>query len=98
MFLAAQIAVPAIALFEPRPARFAWQMYSGDDRRATYELVRSDGTVSELHLADYMANPRLDMDLAAVLPALVCDVEPDGMTVRIQHAFIDTSEDVPCKR
>lgn len=95
-FLAVQIGVPTIALFGPRPARFAWQMYSGVRTPASFEIVRGDGSTEDVVLMDYLGQPRGDIDLIDILPAHICEVEPDAVAIRIDPAGTGKPSETPC--
>lgn len=98
VFLAVQLLVPALALFGPRPARFAWQMYSGARTQASFAIVQADGATVDVALSDYLGKPRLDIDFATVLPAHICEDEPEAVAVRIQPNGSDDVVDQPCAR
>lgn len=98
VFLAVQLTVPALAMFGPRPARFAWQMYSGVRTQASFAIVQADGETVDVALRDYLGNPRLDIDLTTILPDHICDVEPEAVAVRITAHGSDDVVDQPCIR
>lgn len=98
-FLAVQISVPTLALFEARPARFGWQMFSGARTRADFVIVEVSGAQREVELADYLGNPRSEIDLEAVLPPYICAVEPGAGAVRINPWDEDkATTEVRCAR
>lgn len=94
-FLLVQIAVPVVSLFGPRPARFAWQMYSGSRAMATLSVVYDDGRVEPVSWDDYLIHPRLDMDLLTLLPPRICSLVEGATAVRIDPVQ-GHPEDVPC--
>lgn len=98
LFLAVQLTVPALALSEPRPARWGWQMYSGVRTQSTFTIVRENGEHDDVALSDYLGYPRSEIELAERLPAHICEVEPDAVAVRTTAAFDDTVTETPCER
>ena len=87
-FLAIQVIVPTVALFGPRPARFAWQMYSALPDVPRAWLVRPDGSEQPVDLSRLFAVRRAEIDFAAVLRAGLCDATA-AVAVRIQPAHAD---------
>jgi hypothetical protein len=53
--IAIQLVVPALALRHDRPAAFGWQMFASDGAPPVAEVVRTDGTTSELPWRDVVA-------------------------------------------
>lgn len=98
LFLTVQLTIATAALFEPRPARWSWQMYSGARTQMKFTIIRENGTLDDVALSDYLGNPRLDIDLSERLPAHICNVEPDASAIRITAALTDTVTEVPCER
>ena len=96
VFLAVQLTVPAVALFGPRPARFAWQMYSGTRTQASFHIVRDDGATDEVVFSDYLGHPRIEMNLIETLPAHICEVESNAVAVRIDPPGSNEPSEVPC--
>jgi hypothetical protein len=71
-FLVVQLAVPTVALFGPRPARFAWQMYSALPPVPEASVVWADGHEEPVDLSSLFAVQRAEIDYAAVLRAGLC--------------------------
>ncbi len=82
-FLAVQVVVPALGLLGERPTRFGWQMFSSVRSDADFVIVDRSGQERAAEITDYLGKPRGEIDLAAVLPAYICDEEPDAHAVRI---------------
>lgn len=72
-FLLVQVAVPLVALFGPRPGRFAWQMYSALPEVPRAWIIASDGTEQPVDLDALFAVRRAEIDYADVLRAGLCD-------------------------
>ncbi|MEZ4522721.1 MAG: hypothetical protein R3A46_13905 [Thermomicrobiales bacterium] len=96
IFLVVQIAVPTAALGLPRPARFSWQMYAGVRTTSEFVAVQGDGSEREIDPSDYLGNPRLDIDLADVLPGFVCETEPTVVFIRAEDQLSDEVVEYPC--
>lgn len=92
-FLVVQVAVPVRQLFEERPSRFGWHMYSGLPRLPSAWTVGRDGTETPVDLDARLAGQRGEVDYAAVLAVALCE-DPDVVAVRLERA--GTSERVPC--
>ena len=87
-FLAIQVIVPTVALFGPRPARFAWQMYSALPDMPRAWVLNRDGTEQPIDLGQLFAVQRAEIDYAAVLRTGLC--EATGFSaVKIQPAHAD---------
>ena len=97
LFLAIQLAIPALGLFGPRPGRFSWQMYSGVQTPANFKTVHQDGSVRDISAADYLVQPRLEMNLLQWLPEHVCSVDETVTAFRIEHLRAP-EEDFACPR
>jgi hypothetical protein len=87
-FLAIQLALPAVALFGPRPARFAWQMYSALPDMPRAWTVSADGSEQPIDLGQLFAVQRAEIDYAAVLRTGLCDTT-GALAVKIQPAHAD---------
>lgn len=83
LFLLIQTAVPLVQLWEPRPARFGWQMFSAGPQRPRFSLVMRDGTTRPADLRLYVAHSRGEVDLEKALPQHLCRVVPDVASVQI---------------
>lgn len=98
LFLSVQLTIATAALFEPRPARWGWQMYSGVKTRAAFTIVRANGDREDVVLTDYLGQPRGDIDLIGRLPGYICKVEPDAVTIEINPPGDEAMTEVRCAR
>lgn len=94
-FLAFQLGVPAAMLFEPRPAKFGWQMFSGTPETLGYGVVLADGTVEDVDPGEHLVTVRLDASLDRVLPDQLCRVTPAARAVLIRRIG-GAEEQLPC--
>lgn len=97
-FLTVQIAIPTMALFGDRPARWGWQMFSGSRTLTEFVMVRKDGTTAEINPTDYLGKGRSELDLSETLPAFICEQEPGATSVRVTDLPSDTTSEIPCER
>ncbi|HJZ45549.1 MAG TPA: hypothetical protein VKE41_00215 [Roseiflexaceae bacterium] len=82
VFLAIQILVPIVQLISaPRPARWGWQMYSVASAQPRFELLLRDGSSKPIDITPYVTSMRGDVPLARFLPAHLCALFPDAVTV-----------------
>jgi hypothetical protein len=95
-FLVLQVAVPAGALFGPRPARFAWQMYSALPPVPKAWTVAADGTQQPVDLATLFAAQRAEIDFESVLREGLCDAT-GAAAIRIQATEDAAIEEIPCQ-
>jgi hypothetical protein len=95
-FLAAQLVVPVTALFGPRPARFAWHMYSALPQLPHAWTVSADGIEQPVDLGSLFAVQRAEIDYAAVLRAGLCDAT-GAPAVKIQAADAAQQELIECR-
>ncbi len=75
IYLLFQFSLPVVKLFEERPARFGWQMYSGYRTFPTVELVYRD-SVAPIDAESLVVRNRLDMDFAPHLTRHFCRRTP----------------------
>jgi len=94
-FLAAQVVVPAVALFGPRPARFSWHMYSALPPVPEAWTVAADGTREQVDLGRIFAVQRAEIDYAAVVRAGLCTVV-DARAVEIRQSADAPVETITC--
>jgi hypothetical protein len=94
-FLAVQLVVPVAALFGPRPARFAWHMYSALPDLPRAWTVQADGTEAPIELSGLFAVQRAEIDYAAVLRTGLCDAT-GAAAVKIQLAHEAAPEVIAC--
>lgn len=72
-FLAAQLVVPMVGLFGPRPARFAWQMYSAMPPVPQAWAIAKDGSETAVDLGALFAVQRAELDYPSILREGLCD-------------------------
>jgi hypothetical protein len=96
IFLALQVAVPAIALFGPRPARFGWQMYSALPPVPKAWTVAADGSEKPVDLATLFAAQRAEIDYESVLREGLCDAT-GANAIRIQATEDAPIEEIACR-
>jgi len=85
-YLAVQLAVPSAKLWEPRPARFGWQMFAGIAPAPRFAVAMADGSTREVALADHYGNPRADLRYEDHLPGHLCRSLPGARAVRLERA------------
>ena len=95
IFLAMQVAIPTLALFSERPARFGWQMYAAFPTLPDAWLVYADGREETVDLHQLFAVTRAEIDYAAALRASLCEVT-DVAAIRIAPKD-GSGETVPCR-
>jgi hypothetical protein len=95
VFLALQVGVPAIALFGPRPARFAWQMYSALPPVPKAWTVAADGSQNPVDLTTLFAAQRAEIDYESVLREGLCEAT-GAAGIRIQATEDAAIEEIPC--
>ncbi len=93
-WLALQLALPMLQLFQPRPARFGWQMYSGFTPHAKLSVITSDSII-EVDPDQFVVRPRLDF-VAADLPGHLCSRVSGATTIRMSFENQEP-EEVPCR-
>jgi hypothetical protein len=74
-FMVMAVLVPALALGQPRPARFGWQMYSVAQPAPRAWLQADDGSVTEFDLANRLAVLRADIPDPTSLGERLCAQE-----------------------
>jgi hypothetical protein len=74
-FVVLAVAIPTLALAQPRPARFGWQMYSVAQPAPRAWLQSADGSVTEWDLADHLAVLRADISDPESIGQRLCDTE-----------------------
>jgi hypothetical protein len=95
LFLVVQIAVPIWMLFEPRPARVGWQMYSGARSLPEVVIVGEDGAEQVVDIIEYLAEPRAEIDYAARFAEQGCRLF-DAVVVRVKPVD-GPAEEVECE-
>jgi hypothetical protein len=94
-FLLGQVAIAAAGLFQPRPARFGWQMYSVADTAPRAWAVDEDGSQRQIDLVGRLAVLRADVRAAGDLARALCTFEADARAVVVELARTD-AETVAC--
>jgi hypothetical protein len=97
LFLSIQTAVPLVKLFEPRPARFGWQMFTAKPQRVRFTLVMHDGTKKPVDLRQYVGHSRGEVSLESALPQHLCRVVPNVDAVQITAVDSNASRVHPCR-
>ena len=97
-FVALQVAVPTLMLFQERAARFGWQMFSGARSDAEFVLVDRLGVERKVEVGDYVGKQRAEIDFEAVLPPYLCEREPDAVLVRMLTPDGRGEKEEPCGR
>ena len=94
-FVAMQLLVPAVALFETRPARFGWQMYSALPRLPQAWVIDAAGAQRPVDLTDLFAVRRAEIDYEDVLRAGLCEAT-GAAAIRIQGLVSAEPETLTC--
>ena len=68
----AMVAVPTAAMFEPRPARFGWQMFTAMAPVPAAWVETTDGNERPVDVGALLVHPRPEADLAPALAELLC--------------------------
>ena len=71
-FLVVALAVPVIGLFRDRPASFSWHMYSAMGSLPDVWVKTPSGPEVQLHLDDWLASRRAEVDYVSALIARAC--------------------------
>lgn len=66
------VAVPTVALFEPRPARFGWQMFTAMAPDAVAWTEDADGSLEPVDLDALLVHARPEADLTDAIAAKLC--------------------------
>ena len=93
-FLVASILVPALALAQPRPARFGWQMYSIALAAPRAWTESADGARQAYDLADKLAVLRADIADPRAVGAQICRLT-DAAAVLVELR-VGSQVRVPC--
>src|SRR6476661_6416694 len=84
-YLALQIAVPTYRLFQPRPTRFGWQMFSASSLPTQVWLVSSSGS-REISPLSYIGNLRSDLDYERYALPQICK-QSGAQSIRYSMPF-----------
>lgn len=79
--LAVIVIVPLTAAFEPRPARFGWQMYSTLNYIPEAAIEGAAGNVTSVDVLALVADPRSEIHWAEPLSRLLCEREDSAAVV-----------------
>jgi hypothetical protein len=90
---AVQVAIPVRATFEPRPARFGWQMYSTVSPVPEVWTEDAAGTRVGVDIAPLMGDPRAEILWAEPLADALCR-QPDVSAVVVLER--DVERRFPC--
>lgn len=97
VYLALQITIPVVQLFRPRPARFAWQMFSGVSVPLRVQ-VKTGAEVREIDVREVVGNWRGDLDAEKHLPPFLCRRFPEASSVLLYYLEADEPREFPCNR
>lgn len=89
-----QVTIPTLALFEQRPVRFGWQMYSTLSAPPQAEVEHPDGRLTAVDLQPLVADFRAEIHWSQPLVEHLCgdaDVRAVVVTDR------DGTNRVPCR-
>lgn len=81
-FVMIQLAIPILALAQPRPARFGWQMYTALSSLPELKLESADGAITPVDLSDVVARDRAEIDFSPALTEHLCETT-NAVAVRI---------------
>ncbi|EON23213.1 hypothetical protein CF8_2755 [Nocardioides sp. CF8] len=81
--IAAQVAVPAVAL-GLAPAPFGFQMYAGTGWTQV-EVTRHDGSTMQIHPTGLVANYRAEIDWTRRLPERICESDSAIAAVTVRR-------------
>jgi hypothetical protein len=95
LYLAVQIAVPVYRLFQPRPTRFSWQMFSAASVPSRVWIVSGD-SVQEISRGAYIGNFRTDLEYERYALPYLCRARPEATAVRYTMAFDDSIREYRC--
>jgi hypothetical protein len=85
---AIQVAIPVLATFEPRPARFGWQMYSTVSPVPEVWTEDHAGTRVGVDIAPLMGDPRAEILWAEPLANALCQ-EPEVSAVIVLEREVE---------
>lgn len=83
-YLAVQLTVPILQLFEAGPRRFGWQMFSRVGHMRPDFLIVFEQGVEPLNLERHVLHLRSEIDLARELPPHLCSVYTGAEAVRVR--------------
>lgn len=74
-YLTLQVALPTYRLFQPRPSRFGWQMFSASALPSRVWLV-TNNDAREVSPAKFIGNYRADLEWERYAPLHLCRQSP----------------------
>lgn len=80
IILVAMLTNPMMRLGTNGPARFSWQMFSHAPATTEFTVHTAEGGET-IVLADFMARPRTDLPLTAIMPPHICESVPGAISV-----------------
>lgn len=95
-FLLIQLAVPVVSLFGPRPARFAWHMYSALPPVPEAWALGADGGEAPVDLGALFAVQRAELDYASILRGGLCEAT-GAETVKVLLPGDAEAEVIDCR-
>ena len=95
VYLAVQIAVPVYRLFQPKPSRFSWQMFSAAVVPARVWIVSANGE-QEISPATYIGNFRSDLEYERYALPHLCRVRPEATAIRYLMPLDDAVREYRC--
>jgi len=97
VFLAGQLLIPLTQMARPKPARFAWQMFSGS--RAPIRIsLRTDAGTKDIDVMEMIGNWRADVNFDKHLPPFLCKRFPESSSILFYYIESDTPREFPCAR
>jgi len=93
-FIVIQLAMPILALAEPRPARFGWQMYTAVPSLPRVTVEDAEGRTQWVDVTDLVARGRADADFSTGLVDHLCEA---GDVVAVHIRMDDQEDRVPCR-
>jgi hypothetical protein len=90
---AIQVGIPLLALFDDRPARFGWHMYSTLNPAPEASIEDESGAVTPVNLGSLIADPRAEIRWSEPLAELLCR---DESAVAIVVSDREGTSRVPC--
>ena len=97
VFLAGQLLIPLTQMPRAKPARFAWQMFSGT--RAPIQIkLKTDAGTKEIDAKEMVGNWRGDLSFEKHLPPFLCRRFPESSSILFYYLESDTPTEFPCAR
>jgi hypothetical protein len=96
-FIALQTAVPIVKLFEPRPSRFGWQMYSGERPQPSFAVLLSDGRRESVDISPFIGQGRSEIELVPAIPDHLCSTIAGAVSVDVIDATGTLKDNLACR-